>query len=107
MMGILVWGGVVVLNLAVLLTFQHFRKSQIVPIRDILFTVLISDVVIHLVVAATAGFGEMVMWLIISFPIVAAPSLVVCFAGKAVYDHRRKRRAAEEEIEQGDTHEDV
>ena len=92
MLGVIVWGSIVIINLVILLVLQLIRKSRVVPTMDVFLAALISDVLVHFLVALTSNFGEMIMWTIISFPIVAVVSLFTCFLAKKVYDYWRARQ---------------
>ena len=86
MQGIIVWAGVGIINLSVLFAIQIIRKSSAVPPVDLLLAALISDLLSHLIIACTSNFGEMIMWAMISFPLVGAFGLLVCLLGKLAYD---------------------
>lgn len=92
MKGIIVWCSVVVINIGVLLVLQFARKSRRVPVKDIFIAALISDIIVHLLIAVTSDIGKMIMWGMLTFPIVGIPSILVCFFTKQVYDRTRRNQ---------------
>lgn len=93
--GVIVWGSVVVINLVVLLILQFARKSRYVPVKDIFLAALISDVIVHLIVAFISNIGEMIMWAMISFPLVGVVSLLVCLLAKYGYERVRHKHVSD------------
>ena len=89
--GILTWGSVVITNLSLIVVFQIWRKSRKVKIIDILTIILIVDSLVHVLIAVTSSYNEMMMWKMISFPFVALVNIFICLIGKLLFESLARR----------------
>lgn len=79
--GILACGSVVFINLSFLFGFKFMRKNRKVSIIAMFLIILIGDIIIHILIAITSSYSEMMMWIMISFPVVAFASFLICLLG--------------------------
>ena len=78
--GLIVWGSVIIINIIVFSIVSRPNKWAEVKMSKITLSALISTSIIHIIIMILESPGEVVMWIIISFPlmgVISAGSLVM------------------------------
>lgn len=87
MLGIIVWGSIILINVIIFLIICRPRNWADVKLLKILLAAFISDILVHIILVAKEYEckEEYLMWLPISFPIVLAMGALSIIVVKTLY----------------------
>lgn len=82
----IVWGGVFLTNVFVLLYMFGLNKLASARSKDLVKAAAISSGIVHLVLITMEGVGEIMMWFMVSFPLVFVVGIGMNMILKAVVE---------------------
>lgn len=89
--GIIAWGSVIIINIIVFSFISRPNKWANEEMSKIILSALVSTSIIHVIIMMIESPGEVLMWIVISFPLmgmISAGSLVMLrFLAKSFYRH--------------------